>query len=123
MPCAAAARSLTTTHLGNEEAARDGVAVHRERAVRHLHLVALRRPRDAERGRADALVPLALAVPLAEERGEDRRETLRPGARIAPGKAAFPAAAAEFPDFQQNLGRSNIPRQNQLCLLRREIPR
>ena len=57
-------------HLRNEEAARDRVAVHDERTMGHLHLVAQARPGHTQTRRIDALALTAHNVPLAEERGE-----------------------------------------------------
>ena len=110
-------------HPGNEEAALDRVAIDRERAMRHLHLVALRGTGDAEARRGDALALLAHAVPFAEESGEHRGKT--PGVRrhVAPRERRLPLAAARFADFQQNLGRAHVTRQYQTCLPRKTTTR
>jgi hypothetical protein len=102
-------------HLRNQEPARDLVAVHDPGAARHLHAVALERAGDAEHGRGDALVARTMAVPLAEEGGQDRAKILGVARSVAPRLRRDPALGAQFADFQQNLGRADVAREDHAC--------
>jgi starch synthase len=105
-------------HFRNQEPLADRIAVHGDRPARHLDLVANRHARHAKSRAGDALALAAHLVPFAKKGRQKRGKAVYFGGGIPPAQLRLPAVAAEFPHFQQNLGRSDIPRQNQSCLLR-----